>query len=145
MTGLFHWSVPPFSTKRAVRRNAERMGKLALSRSLLRRTADAADNDWDADPATGAVAGLDRTEALFGPFWRGSQDLLLVCDRQGAIQAANPFNPLGGFSRKRAGLCQRAAHHGGEGGGGGAGRCGGATAAVTEDADGRPVDRRHRA
>ncbi len=90
MTGLFHWNVSPSSSKAAVRRNAERIGGLELSPLPLRRTRDAAGGTWDLDPATGLLAGFDRTRALFGPMWRCSQDLFLVCDRHGIIRAANP-------------------------------------------------------
>ncbi len=69
MTGLFHWTLSPSSTKGALRRKAKRIGGLGPSRILT---------------------GTDRMEALFGPLWRCSQDLLLVCDRQGTVRAANP-------------------------------------------------------
>ena len=90
MTGLFCWNALPFSTREAVRRNAKRIGRIDLSRVPLRRAMDTADGAWDFDSAMGVLAAPDRTTTLFDPLWRCSQDLLLVCDRQGAIRAANP-------------------------------------------------------
>ncbi len=90
MTGLFCWNALPSNTREAVRRNAKRISKIELSRFPLRRAMDAADAAWDFESATGVLTGSDRTTALFDPLWRCSQDLLLVCDRQGVIRAANP-------------------------------------------------------
>ena len=89
MTGLFCWNALPFSTG-AVGRNAKRIGRTERGRVPLPRAMDAADKDWDFDPAMGVLTGSDRTTTLFDPLWRCSQDLLLVCDRQGVIRAANP-------------------------------------------------------
>ena len=90
MTGLFCWNALPSNTKAAVRRKAKRISRIELSRFPLRRAMASADGTWDFDFAMGVLTGSDRTTTLFDPLWRCSQDLLLVCDRQGVIRAANP-------------------------------------------------------
>ena len=90
MTDLFCWNALPSNTRKAVRRNAKRISRIELNRFPLRRAMDTAEGTWDFDSATGVLAGFDRTTTLFDPLWRCSQDLLLVCDRQGVIRAANP-------------------------------------------------------
>jgi PAS domain S-box-containing protein len=85
MTGLIRWEASPPAAGGEVRRNSAQINsELELGRCPLRLAMRAAEiGIWDFDLAPNVLAWSDR-------MWRHSQELFLVCDRQGIVRAANP-------------------------------------------------------